>query len=79
MYVCVGVCVLRCECALECVYMHVCMYTCAHDHRERDMNTPSLHMHISTVGRLQHWVQRRLGGADREESGTEADPAEKDL
>ena len=54
------VCVPRCECVPECVYICFCM--CAHD-KERDLSTPSLHMHISTMDKLQHWVQRRLGGS----------------
>jgi len=43
------------------------MCTCAHD-REKDLSTPSPHMHISTMDRLQHWVQKRLGGKLIEEN-----------
>ena len=30
--------------------------------RERDFSAPSSHIHIATMDRLQHWVQKRLGG-----------------
>jgi len=43
------------------------MCTCAHD-REKDLSTPSPHMHISAMDRLQHWVQKRLGGKLIEEN-----------
>jgi len=36
--------------------------------REKDLSSPSPHMHISTMDRLQHWVQRRLGGELIEEN-----------
>jgi len=62
-FMCVCVCMCVCTEVWVCtgVCLHVCMCTCAHN-RERDLSTPSLHMHISTMDRLQHGVQRRLGG-----------------
>jgi len=62
-YVCVCVCVKVCVCMCsyvcrcvwyKCVYgtgMCTCLYECD---RERDLSTPSTHMHISTMDRLQH-------------------------
>ena len=63
------VCVPRCECVLGyvCMCLCVCMCMCA-QYREKDLSTPSIHMHISTMDRLQHWVQKRLGGKLIEEN-----------
>jgi len=71
-YVCV--CMHVCVCTevwvctgYVCMCLRVCMCMCAHD-REKELTTPSLHMHISTMDRLQHWVQKRLGGKLIEEN-----------
>jgi len=51
-FVCfVHVCVFMCVCVIV-----VCVCVCAHV-IEKGIEHPSPHMHISTMDRLQHWVQ----------------------
>jgi len=60
--VCMHVCVCMCLCVCADVFVCVCMCVCAHV-IERDLSTPYPYMQISTMDRLQNWVQKKLGGS----------------